>query len=415
MAALGNKPIDGVVCPAPETSRKSKVRLDYIDGLRAVACLYVVMYHLFLLWPVASHSSGTLGMRFLALLTRFAAYGHVGVDVFLALSGFCLFYPLCLNGGATHNLLPRLDLDRYARRRARRILPPYLAALMLFSILPFWSTWAAHAYPMPTLAQFVSHLLLIHNLLPSAVLTIDGPLWSLALEAQLYLLFPLLVIMFRRLGPLRFVSAVFVTSLGFRLLAWYFLGGRLLAVDGQFALMDSLPGRIFEFASGMGAAYILTRPSGAIPAGRLRLVSIIAMLCGSVLAYLADKRFGEHSPFPTLLWGIAAFGLIVGAAPSVLPQLRILASRRIVQLGLMSYSIYLIHEPALRFSGWLVRQAGVAPTVSFGLFVVAAGPTLLGFCALFYLVVERPFVFHSAPSGQRGARGTTSVVAGVNS
>lgn len=392
MAPLAEAAVGQTVPVEPAVEGKAKVRLDFIDGLRGLACLYVVMYHLFLLWPVASHSQSNTGLRFLGLLTRFAAYGHVGVDVFLALSGFVLFYPLCLRSSAGSRSLPPLELGRYARRRTRRILPPYLAALLIFSILPFWSDWAANSYPRPTVVQFVAHLLLVHNVFPSTVLTIDGPLWSLALEAQLYLLFPYLVILFRRVGPVRFGAVVFAGSLGFRLVAWYLLSGRSLSLDGQFALMDSLPGRFFEFAAGMVAAYVLTRPSVVSLQNWLRVSATAAILGGAGLGYAADKHFGEHSPFPALLWGIAAFGLIVGATPSGLAPLRVFSSHWVVQLGLISYSIYLIHEPLLQFTGAFVRQAGVTPLLALGGFVFLVGPALLGLCGLFHLAFERPFM-----------------------
>src|SRR5690348_6599047 len=91
-------------------------RLDFIDGLRALACLYVVMDHLFLLWPVAAGTRVSAEIP-VVLLTKVAAFGHIGVDVFLALSGFCLFYPLCRrSSGLSPSGLPALQIRAYALR-----------------------------------------------------------------------------------------------------------------------------------------------------------------------------------------------------------------------------------------------------------------------------------------------------------
>src|SRR5262249_53052417 len=155
--------------------------------------------------------------------------------------------------------LPALQLRTFAVRRARRILPPYFAAVALFSLLPLWNPWAVYVHRVPTALELGSHLLLVHNLFPSTVLSIDGPLWSLALDAQLYVAFPVLVGLFRHVGAKWFLAAVLAFSLTFRLAAWELLDGKSLPFESQFALMGALPGHLFEFSAGMAAAYLITR------------------------------------------------------------------------------------------------------------------------------------------------------------
>lgn len=388
------------VAASPETQihpkdvhRNFSPRLDFIDGLRGFACLYVVVYHLFLLWPVSSHEATSTKSILIDVLTRISAFGNVGVDIFLALSGFCLFYPLCRRA-QNYQAVPKIDLGRYAQRRARRIAPPYIAALIIFAILPVWGFWARMVYPAPTVVSLILHALFLHNLTPGTILGIDSPLWSLALEAQLYVLFPLLVFGFRRLGPVRLAALAVAVSFTYRELAWYVLGARSASFGEQFTLMNAVPGRFHEFVLGMCAAFVLTRSFDEETRGKfsIRLSSVLCILIGLVLAYVSDKHWGEYSPLTSLFWGLLAFGLILGAAQSSIFPLRVFGYRPLVQVGLISYSIYLIHEPLLRVTGAYARGFGIAPALALGTIIVVLAPVLLGASLLFYRLFEMPFL-----------------------
>src|SRR6266446_573435 len=110
------------------TSSTTTVHRAYLDGLRAVAALYVLLHHAFLqVIPNPVTDANRLPHWFILF-----AQGNLAVDVFIVLSGFCLMLPVVslgyeVSGGAVH----------FFRRRARRILPPYFAAMGL-SLLPIW-------------------------------------------------------------------------------------------------------------------------------------------------------------------------------------------------------------------------------------------------------------------------------------
>lgn len=376
-----------MAAPAPTSAG----RLDFVDGMRGIACLYVILYHVFLLWPVSSHVSGGSILP-IQLLTRVAAYGHVGVDIFLALSGFCLFYPLCRRAISGPKTVPSLHLGLYARRRARRILPAYFVTLAMFSLLPLWPVWNSDVSPVPSLVELVTHALMVHNLFPSTILRIDGPLWSLGLEVQLYVVFPLLVILFRRLGPLFFSIAMFCACAAFRVWAWEYLGGRSAPLDAQFTLMASLPARVFEFAAGMVAAYVLTRSRSKAAEIGSRWALIPLIVLSLALGYATDKEFGEQSPIPALAWGIVGYGLVVAAGSGAFSVVqRFLSWAPLVRLGLASYSVYLLHEPILRFTGAEVARLGMPPIWALCLFLLGIGPCILIFGAGFFFIFERPF------------------------
>jgi peptidoglycan/LPS O-acetylase OafA/YrhL len=122
------------------------------------------------------------------VLKRAFSYGHYSVAVFIVLSGFCLALPVALSPDRQL----RGGFGRYIRRRALRILPPYFAALFLFialiAVTPLLQTPAGTAWdskiPM-TKGAVLSHVALIHNVIPGLNYRIDGPMWSVATEWQI--------------------------------------------------------------------------------------------------------------------------------------------------------------------------------------------------------------------------------------
>jgi len=105
-------------------------RLPFIDGLRGVAILSVLLYHCWV-HTIRTPLLFSLGGRHVDV-TAPLHLGYLGVHLFLVLSGFCLTFPLARRGPSGMVL----DLRRFFRRRALRILPPYYVALGVFSLLP---------------------------------------------------------------------------------------------------------------------------------------------------------------------------------------------------------------------------------------------------------------------------------------
>ena len=164
-------------------------RLEYLDGVRGAASFYVMLTHLVLFINPVLFST----VRWLTPATAWMRYGRVSVSIFIVLSGYCLMLPVARSAQSTiaGGLWP------YLVRRARRIMPPYYAALLISLALmwalsaridqvgTFWSTMK------PVNAKVViSHLLLIHNFNNDWISRIDAPMWSVATEWQIYFLFP---------------------------------------------------------------------------------------------------------------------------------------------------------------------------------------------------------------------------------
>ncbi|HEV8190984.1 MAG TPA: acyltransferase, partial [Ktedonobacterales bacterium] len=146
-----------------------------LDGLRAVAALSVLSYHLLLRLHVKGTQLGTTTYNIWHYLAT-------GVDLFFVLSGFLLFLPYA-RAMLTGKPLP--SASRFYQRRALRILPAYWVCLVILAVLPT----AAHRVPL-SFGDIATHLLMIHDAFPDYNRDLNGPFWTLAVEAQFYLLLP---------------------------------------------------------------------------------------------------------------------------------------------------------------------------------------------------------------------------------
>src|SRR3954469_24384300 len=168
-------------------------RLAGLDGVRGLAALFVVIHHVFLLtFPGYPRDNAPFWAGWFI-------YGRFAVVVFIVLSGFSLALSPARHGW-------RLDsVSRFAYRRARRILPAYWAALA-FSLAVAWLV-----VPPPGQGPPGAKSALVNGLLVQNVVGAPSPnrsLWTMAVEAQLYLVFPLLLLTVRRRGAILMIATV---------------------------------------------------------------------------------------------------------------------------------------------------------------------------------------------------------------
>ncbi len=210
-------------------------RLPGLDGLRGLAALYVVANHIFLrTFPGYPVDRAPIWAAWLI-------YGRFAVVVFIVLSGFSLALSPARHGWRLDGVRP------FAARRARRILAPYWAAL-LFSLAVAWCVVPPPGQAPPDLRSIAVNGLLVQNLVSAP--SPNRSFWSIAVEAQLYVLFPLMLLLFRRRGALMLLSVVtlVVASLG------------LLAADSpriDVFVIQSPPDLAALFAAGIVAAGIV--------------------------------------------------------------------------------------------------------------------------------------------------------------
>ena len=380
-ARLSSAPLALESHPKPPAVQPA-LRLHFVDGLRGLAMLMVLLYHCWLFggqWRI----SVPIGMQTVNL-AAVLGNGHIGVNLFLVLSGFCLYWPFTKSGR------PEPTLWEFAKKRCRRILPPYYVTLLLFVSLP-WIQALHHHVPFDgrfTLLWLVTHVFMIHNLRPAYVISVNGSLWSLALEFQLYILFPVLVEAYRRIPARTVLIGVFLLCTVYRgFVAW---GGFASAGDtggaAVFVLADSVFGRCFEFALGMFAALMLARwhRTGASP---LRWTDLL--FAGPVCLL---SLWPDMTPLADAALGLLFASLLLAASRPGSLLHRLLSGRVLVKLGIFSYSVYLIHLPLVMALGAAAERRHLSNAMEIAVQLLVVAPLALGLGYLFHLLFEKPFL-----------------------
>ena len=267
--------------------------------------------------------------------------GFVGVDVFFVISGFVITRML---GSDIQD--GRFSILRFYERRIRRLFPAFFAMAVV-------TTLAAGLLFMPPEFALYGRSLALAALFSSNIgfwteagyFDTDAhfkPLlhtWSLGIEEQFYLLFPLLLLGLYRLAPKARAAALAVL-----VFMSFALGARWVqqAPESAFYL---LPARAWEL--GLGSLLALASAPARRPA-----VATAAALTGLLLIAVAVFGLSERTPFPGIAALLPCLGavLIIGAGATPNPVSRALSGRWLVRVGLISYSLYLWHWPVIVFA-----------------------------------------------------------------
>ncbi len=311
-----------------------KYRAD-IDGLRAVAVISVILFH--------------------AGISIFSG-GYVGVDVFFVISGYLITNIILKEKEAGH-----FSLIDFYERRTRRILPALF--LVIFCCIPFVLLWLfpgkAEAFGRATISTvlFVSNFLFWRETGYFADTADESPLlhtWSLSVEEQFYLLFPLCVITCWKLGKRWLVSFIAIIC---------FISLALSQFGGNITLISPFLEKNLSFTAVPSFAFFLpiTR------AWELLIGSLAAFhhhkhqqlkgkpwhsALGLICIFIAIFYFDNSTPFPSFytLLPVVGTALILLYNRDASPIRSLLELPPLVKIGLISYSAYLWHQPIFAFA-----------------------------------------------------------------
>lgn len=327
-----------------------------IDGLRALAVLPVILFH-----------AGVSGF----------GGGFVGVDVFFVISGYLIASIILGDLGKG-----RFSIVAFYERRARRILPA-LFLVMAVSI-PFAWMWLlpremnAFARSLGAVSLFVSNIQFWKE---SGYFDAAGewkPMlhtWSLAVEEQFYVIFPVLMLALWRFAKNRVFAVLAVAAVGSLALAQW---GALNRPGFAFFM---LPTRAWELLVG---ALIAARPWRSEPDARIADALALAGMAAILGAVFFYDRATLFPGLPALAPTLGAGAIILFAREGGLAH-RLLSLKPVVAIGLISYSLYLWHQPVLAF----LRHRFIGEPQGWAL--AAALLLLLPLSAASWRFVEQPF------------------------
>lgn len=344
-------------------------RVAGLDGIRGLAALYVAMFHC---WLLSFHGfPANPGPVWLGWLM----YGHLAVVLFLVVSGFSLSISPARHGWKLGGVA------RFAWRRAWRIVPPYWAALV-FSLVIAWTVLPQPHSGPPTGRSVVVYGLLLQDIFVAPVP--NGAFWSIAVEAELYVLFPLLLLIRRRSGAVATLAVVIVPVL--------VIGLRNPNVSTVDRLTGLTPQLAPLFVMGMLGAG-LTAAGERVRRVPWHWLAVLAAVPVVVLIVADGSVWTVHHYFWVDLAAGPALALLLAAVATrpTAPPVRLLDTRPLRGLGAISYSLYLIHLPIVL----LISRELVGPHVRQPLqaFLVTAGlavPVSVAAAWVFATAVEIP-------------------------
>lgn len=367
--------------------------LRFLDGMRAVAALIVVFHHAWLQsWPYTIYPE-LKPVGAVALLTGWLAFGKLAVTAFIVVSGYCLMLPVLRTDGP-------IEPVRFFRRRCQRILPPYYAALALALLLdlflrPHSMTAYDDSFPV-TVGGILSHLFLVQNFSGNPY-QIAGPLWSIAVEFQIYLFFPLFIRFYRRFGML---ATLGLTS-AFGYAASFALG--------RAGLENTFAHYIAMFGFGMASAHLAFKLRNR-DARSAALLGAAALPALALLGVKFHHRYGSDKLVTDAIMGLAVACILLLATirPSGMLS-RLLSLRPLVWIGSFSYSIYLIHFPLQQlFWQSLVSPLGLSRPASFAIVATVGTVVIVALAHGFFLLVEKPCLKTSGDGRRRAALAETA-------
>jgi peptidoglycan/LPS O-acetylase OafA/YrhL len=364
----------------PARSQAKSTHLGLIDQLRGVAILLVLLCHLYganIHWvlPWANGVRNFHAYGYESVMVHLFFLGRAGVCLFFVLSGFCIHWS-CMQW-------ERFEIRRFIWQRFWRLYPAYLLVLIAVCLLEF----KGHYFDPEAIRQFFTHALLVHNYSDDTFWGINPPFWSIAIEVQLYLLYPLLLVISRRAG---WRGCFLVT--GFVSIAWLVVASAIWGIPGEATgpVIASPLNTWIDWCLGAWIAECYANGRRALPANKL--LPFLALAC-FVISTIYQPIIMFNFFLASMTSALWLDHLLHREVKTHARGLPIPFKSGLAWFGLISYSFYVWHEPMLvRWHDFIAKHVSshLPPSVCLALALVVPvlAATLLAY--LSFRFVEKP-------------------------
>jgi len=363
--------------------KSSPEHFPFLDGIRGIAILWVFLFHSLgeaygwnhFPWHGLFRSFNE--PRSLVILFPLSL-GSLGVAIFFAVSGFCIHL--------SHVRNREKGWKYFFHRRFFRIYPAYLAAILIFFFLWPWHHYSLHS---PTsLRSITYHLFGVHNLYLYTKFDINPSMWSIGTELQLYAVYPLLLLIMSKFGWRHGLIAMLVFEIFSNTICFG------IAEDKQslqlFALSNSPFAYWFSWAIG---AYVA---ENAINKRRESFgwVDFRWLIVLNLLAFLFAPLSLISFPLFALTTAVAIDRAIANRWHAIKFPLSRAVWNHLTWLGIISYSLYLVHQPILTQAGYFLRKLGLRQHSPDMLMITCLllYPAIVAVSYGLYHLIEVPFI-----------------------
>lgn len=343
----------------------------FLDGIRGIAALYVAVFHAVGILPMDNMTPLILFIRELTSQGKFA------VAVFITLSGFVLALPYAKNG------MERWDWNRFIKRRARRIMPPYYIAAVLS--IPWCIVFHYLRHQQLLNYKMLLGVFLLQYLDGTWKADVNGPHWTIGVEFTIYIIFGLLYIrVWKNLGMYAMLGVAIL--LGFSPLIYCVL----MKVEWYYPWY--YPSYFGMFGVGGFTAWIC---SSKAPKRWLHLWvfgALILLMVGlkdeqnKILVMIRKDYFACIYTSLLICFVHAYRSTKIGAVVH-----GFLVNKYVLFLGMISYSVYLVHYPFVTTCAFFLKKFS-SYNLLYILQCVMAIVLSVGFGYIFHLFFEKPFL-----------------------
>jgi peptidoglycan/LPS O-acetylase OafA/YrhL len=368
--------------PAAE-QKSSPQHYPFLDGIRGIAILWVFLFHSlgesygWNHFPWRGWLRSFDEPRSLVLLFPLSL-GGLGVAIFFAVSGFCIHL--------SHVRNREKGWRYFFHRRFFRIYPAYLAAILIFFFLWPWHNYSL--YSPTSFKSIIAHLFGVHNLYIHTKFDINPSMWSIGTELQLYAVYPLLLIIMSKFGWGYGLIAMLIFELFVKAI------GSGITEDRQSLQMFALSNSPFAFWFSWAIGAYVAQNSIIERRESFKWVDFRVLILLNFAAILYKPLAFTSFPLIAFATAVAIDRYIAKRWHSIKLPFGRTAWNHLTWLGIISYSVYLVHQPILAQAGNLLAKLGLpqnSPVIEMTTCVLLY-PLIVIFAYGLYRLIEIPFI-----------------------